>query len=58
MADPDMAKFEVYFNQAQEVVNKLRGILLKARGRDDQTAAEKIKNAIFALSDAVKGAAQ
>lgn len=58
MADPDMAKFEVYFNQAQEVVNKLRGILLKARGRDDQTAAEKIKNAILALSDAVKGAAQ
>lgn len=58
MADPDVAKFEVYFNQAQEVVNKLRGLLLKARGREDQTTAEKLSKAILALSDAVKGAAQ
>lgn len=58
MADPDVAKFEVYFNQAQEVVNKMRGLLLKARGREDQATAEKLCKAILALSDAVKGAAQ
>lgn len=57
-ADPDTAKFEIYFNQAQEVVNKLRGLLLKARGREDQETAEKLTKAILALSEAVKGAAQ
>lgn len=58
MADPDVAKFEVYFNQAQEVANKLRGLLLKARGREDQTTAEKLSNAILALSGFLREAAQ
>ena len=58
MADPDAARFEVYFNQAQETVNKMRGLLLKARGREDQAAAEKLTKAILALSEAVRGAAQ
>ncbi len=58
MADPDVAKFEVYFNQAQEVVNKLRGLLIKARGREDQTTAEKLTKAITALADAVRRAAE
>jgi len=58
MADPDVAKFEVYFNQAQEVTNKMRGLLLKARGREDQTTAEKLTKAITALADAVRRAAE
>lgn len=58
MADPDVAKFEVYFNQVQEVVNKLHGLLLKTRGREDQTTAEKMRKSLLILSDAVKGAAQ
>lgn len=57
-ADPDVAMFQVYFNQAQETVNKLRGLLLKARGREDQSTAEKLTRAILALGDAVKGAAE
>lgn len=58
MADPDIAKFQVYFDQTQETVNKMRGLLLRARGREDQTNAEKMSKAILALGDAVKGAAQ
>lgn len=58
MADPDVAKFEVYFNQVQETVNKMRGVLLKVRGREDQATAEKLSKTILVLSDAVKEAAQ
>jgi len=57
-ADPDVAKFEVYFNQAQEVANKLQGLLIKARGREDQTAAEKLSRAMNALGDKIKEAAK
>lgn len=58
MADPDTAKFEVYFNQAQETVNKMRGLLLKARSREDQAFAEKLSRAMIALGDKIKEAAQ
>lgn len=58
VADPDVAMFQVYFNQAQETVNKLRGLLLKARGREDQSTAEKLTRAIMALGDALKEAAK
>lgn len=39
-SDEDMATFQVLFQQAQEQANKMRGILLKLRGRADQTAAQ------------------
>lgn len=58
LADPDVAKFEVYFNQAQEVANKLQGLLIKARGREDQSTAEKLSRAMTALGDKIKEAAQ
>lgn len=57
LADPDVARFEFCFNQVQETVNKMRGILLKVRGRDGE-AAGKLSRAILALSDAMKGAAE
>lgn len=58
MADPEVAKFQVYFEQVQEATNKLQGLLIKARGRDDQTTAEKLSRAMIALGDKIKGAAQ
>lgn len=33
--DRDLAAFELLFGQAQEIANKLHGLLLKARGRED-----------------------
>ena len=56
--DKERAEFEFYFNQAQDTANKLRGMLLKARGRGDTETAEKLKKAMKALSEAIRGAAE
>lgn len=52
-ADKDVAQFEVLFNQGQELANKMRGLLLKARGREDPSAAQGMERAIKALAEAV-----
>lgn len=52
-ADEDMATFQVLFQQAQDQANKMRGILLKLRGRADQTAAQGVEKAMRALSEAI-----
>jgi len=52
-ADKDVAQFEVLFNQGQELANKLRGLLLKARGREDQSAAQGMEKALRALAEAI-----
>ena len=52
-ADEDMATFQVLFQQVQEQANRMRGILLKLRGRSDQTAAQGVEKALRALSEAI-----
>lgn len=52
-ADEDMAAFKVLFNQSQDNANKMRGILLKFRGRKDQTAAQGVEKALKALAEAI-----
>lgn len=52
--DKELAQFEVLFNQGQELANKLHGLLLKARGREDQTAAQGMEKAMRALSEKIK----
>ena len=52
-SDEDMATFQVLFQQAQDQANKMRGILLKLRGRADQTAAQGVEKAMRALSEAI-----
>lgn len=58
LADADMATFEVLFNQAQEVANKLQGVLLKLRGRGQQENAAKLQDAMNALADMFRRAAE
>ena len=53
VADKDAARFEVLFGQAQEIANKMRGMLLKARGREDPSAAQGMEKALRALADAI-----
>ena len=53
VADKDVAQFEVLFNQGQELANKMRGLLLKARGREDPSAAHGMEKALKALADAI-----
>lgn len=57
-SDKDVAQFEVLFNQGQELANKMRGLLLKARGREDQTAAQGMEKALTALAEAVRRCAE
>lgn len=52
-SDEDMATFQVLFQQAQDQANKMRGILLKLRGRADQTAAKGVEKALRALSEVI-----
>ena len=56
--DRDLATFELLFNQAQEVVNKLHGLLLKLRGREDTELAGKVEKAILALADSTRRCAE
>lgn len=51
-ADKDLAQFELLFGQAQETVNKMHGILLKVKSRDED-AAGRLGNALRALAEAV-----
>lgn len=52
-SDEDMATFQVLFQQAQDQANKMRGILLKLRGRSDQTAAQGVEKALRSLAEAI-----
>ena len=52
-ADKDVTQFEVLFNQGQELANKMRGLLLKARGREDSSTAQGMEKAMKALADAI-----
>ena len=52
-SDKDVAQFEVLFNQGQELANKMRGLLLKARGREDPSAAQGMERAMKALAESV-----
>ncbi len=56
-ANPDLALFNVIFNQTQEQVNKMHGLRLKL-GKDDDELDGKLKTAINALADAVRRCAE
>lgn len=42
-SDKDLATFEVLFVQAQETLNKIQGLMLKLRAREDAEPAEKLR---------------
>ena len=51
--DKEVAQFDVLFTQVQTSVNQMRGLLIKARGREDKTTAQGMEKALRALSEAV-----
>lgn len=55
--DVDLAQFKLLFDQVQAIVNQMRGLLLKARSREDGTVAGKLEAALTALSEKVRGCA-
>lgn len=52
-SDEDMAAFKLLFQQVQEQVNKMRGILLKLRDRSDPAAAQGVEKALRALAEGI-----
>ena len=48
-----ISDFTSYYNQTQELVNKMNGIVLKLSQKDPETAG-KLRNALDALGDAIK----
>lgn len=57
-SDKDVAQFEVLFNQGQELAQKMKGYLLKARGRENGEVAQGMEKAMLALSDLIRGCAE
>ena len=51
-SDKALAQFELLFSQTQETVNKMHGILMKVRSRDED-AAGRLGKALRALAEAV-----
>ena len=56
-SDADLASFNLLFSQAQVLINQMLGLLMKVQERDDETAG-KLKKALIALADAVRGCAE
>ena len=56
--DSDLAVFQMLFGQAQEIANKLHGLLLKARGREDGSQAAGMQKALAKLSELIGKAAE
>ena len=52
--DADLAAFQLLFEAAQTDVNKMRGLLLKVRGREDSELGEKLTAALLALAEKVR----
>lgn len=51
--DADLAQFKLLFDQAQNIVNQMRGLLLRVRGRDDKEKAGRLAAALKALAENV-----
>ena len=57
-SDRDLAAFELLFGQAQEIANKLLGLLTKARGREDSGQAAGMQKALSTLAELIGKAAE
>lgn len=52
-ANKDMENFEVWMQQAKEIVNKMAGLLIKLRGRGDHVDAAAVETAMLSLSSTI-----
>ncbi len=56
--DSDLAVFQLLFGQAQEIANKLHGLLIKAQGREDGSQAAGMQKALSTLAELIGKAAE
>ena len=52
-SDRDLAAFELLFEQAQEIANKLHGLLIKARSQEDGSHAAGMQKALAKLAELI-----
>lgn len=50
--DKELAQFDVFYDQVKETGNKMHGLLIKARGREDKTVAQVMEKALRYLAEA------
>lgn len=55
--DKDLALFDLLFDQVQDQINRMQGVLLKVKAKDVQRAAS-LSRALLALADRVREVAQ
>lgn len=56
-SNEDLVLFRTLFDQAQDLINKLGGVLIKTRNKDPETAGS-LQKALLALADKIKGVAE
>ena len=56
--DSDLAVFQLLFEQAQEIANKLHGLLIKARSQEDGSHAAGMQKALSKLAELIGKAAE
>ena len=56
--DSDLAVFQLLFGQAQEIANKLHGLFIKAKGREDEGQAAGMQKALSKLAELIGKAAE
>lgn len=56
--DSDLAVFQLLFGQAQEIANRLHGLLIKAQGREDGSQAAGMQKALSKLAELIGKAAE
>lgn len=54
LADPDVAAFKVYLREAQDIVNKMNGLRLKAKIKEDKSISASMDHAMAAYIEFVQ----
>lgn len=55
VSDPDVIEFKAYYEQFQDLGNKMCGVILKVQRRGDQTSADNLSKAVAASLDKIRG---
>lgn len=56
--DSDLAVFQLLFGQAQEIANRLHGLFIKVKGREDEGQAAGMQKALAKLAELIRKAAE
>lgn len=58
VGDSDVATFKLLFDQVQDNINRMRGVMLKVEGKGEAELSAKLRKALLALAEAVRKGAE